>query len=303
MGRFIVYFQYIGTRYRGVVRTTGHSAAGERFIGVQNVLEGALDELRPVDPVRLHVSSRTDSGVHALCNTAHFDMVFRSKRTGEPRDIPPESITAAVNKNLQHQDIRIIKTLRVPDNFHSQHLAMRRTYLYRVALGCRQIHLPVFEKDRCWAIEQRLNIPLMEEASKRFLGTHDFTAFRSTSVGDDKKSPIKTINTIDFRTTHGFLDHHCNETARLDFLEVTFQSRSFLYRQIRRMTGALVAVGLGRIVPSDITTMLQSCDNSHMHGTTMAPAHGLYLKEVLYNENDLIFHNTPSEPSEDTSIT
>eukprot|EP00057_Strongylocentrotus_purpuratus_P030431 XP_781664.3 PREDICTED: tRNA pseudouridine synthase-like 1 [Strongylocentrotus purpuratus] len=303
MGRFLIYFQYIGTRYRGVVRATSLSASGEKFVGVQDVIEGALDELKPVIPVKLHVSSRTDTGVHALCNTAHFDMIFKSKRTGEPRDILAESITAAVNKKLEDHDIRIIKTLRVQDSFHSQHLAMGRTYLYRLAMGCRQIELPVFEKNRSWAFDQRLDIPSMKEASGRFVGTHDFTAFRNSSMDDDKKSPIKTIDMIEFRRTRGFLYHHCNKMAQLEFLELTFHSRSFLYKQIRRMTGALVAVGLGRIAPSHITTILESRDNSHMHRTTMAPAHGLYLKEVLYNENDLILRNVPSSPTEDTSIT
>ncbi|XP_072174906.1 tRNA pseudouridine synthase-like 1 [Diadema setosum] len=298
MVRYLMHFQYIGTRYCGVVRSSEPITKCNRKQGVQDVLEKAFDKLRPAEPVRLHVSSRTDAGVHALCNTAHFDLELRRRSTNQPREIPAENITAAINHYVQDEDIRVIKITKVPDNFHSQHRAVGRSYLYRFAAGCHKFDFPIFERARCWAIRESLDTTAMVQASENFLGTHDFSAFRNASPDGDLKSPIKTMDHIEFRRDLGFLDQHCPELDGVEFWEVTFYSKSFLYRQIRRMMGTLVAVGLGRLAPSDIARILQSRNNGTMHGAIMAPPCGLYLKEVVYNENDFVTHK-PQSPEPD----
>ncbi|XP_010848311.1 PREDICTED: tRNA pseudouridine synthase-like 1 [Bison bison bison] len=144
--RYLVYFQYLGTDFNGVAAVRGV----QRAVGVQNYLEEAAERLNSVMPVKFTISSRTDAGVHALSNAAHLDIQRRS-------DLPPfspEVLTEALNTHLKHPAIRVLQAFRVPSHFHARHAAISRTYLYRLATGCpRPDRLPVFERNRCWALQ------------------------------------------------------------------------------------------------------------------------------------------------------
>nr|XP_033777184.1 tRNA pseudouridine synthase-like 1 [Geotrypetes seraphini] len=278
--RYLIFFQYIGTKYRGVVRLRPN----ESCLGVQNYLEQAAQKLRPINTIKFFISSRTDSGVHALCNSAHVDV---QRAEGKP-PFTEEILVTALNHHLKPEPIRVLKALRVADDFHAQYRAQSRTYVYRVVTGCHYSLLPVFDRSLCWAVgEGSLNISAMQEAAQYLLGTHDFSAYRSLSSDAIFKSPIKTLDQLDITPASGHMSHHLPYND-LQFWELTFRSKSFLYRQVRRMTGALVAVGQGRIEACHVKEVLETRDPTVLSKyAIVAPPDGLFLKHVAYDETDL----------------
>ncbi|XP_072442579.1 tRNA pseudouridine synthase-like 1 isoform X4 [Chiloscyllium punctatum] len=220
--RYLIFFQYCGTRYSGVMK----SPSDQTILGVQNYLENAVQKLRPVNEVNIAISSRTDSGVHALCNSAHLDI---QRKEGKP-PFSAELLVNALNFHLKPEPISVIKAFHVADNFSARFRALSRTYVYRLVTGCwHHSQLPVFERNLCWPVSN----------------------------------------------TH------------LKFWELTFRSRSFLYKQVRRMTGALVAVGQGRLMPQHIADLLEMRDSMAYPQNIIAPPDGLFLKNVEYDTKDL----------------
>ncbi|KAM9244296.1 tRNA pseudouridine synthase-like 1 isoform 2-T3 [Dugong dugon] len=272
--RYLVYFQYWGTAFNGVAAVRG----AQRAIGVQNFLEEAAERLNSVEPVKFTISSRTDAGVHALSNSAHLDV---QRRSGQP-PFSPEVLTEALNTHLRHPAIRVVRAFRVPSNFHARHTATSRTYLYRLATGCpRPNQLSVFERNLCWALQANsLDVAAMQEAAQHLLGTHDFSAFQS--AGSPAKSSVRTLRraTVSPGPASPFLSSQ--ENRGLQFWSLEFESQSFLYRQVRRMTAVLVAVGLGVLTPAQVKAILESRDPLGRHQTRVAPAHGLFLMAVRY---------------------
>ncbi|XP_048417721.1 tRNA pseudouridine synthase-like 1 isoform X1 [Stegostoma tigrinum] len=278
--RYLIFFQYCGTRYSGVMKSPSH----QPILGVQNYLENAVQKLRPVNEVDISISSRTDSGVHALCNSAHLDI---QRKEGKP-PFSAELLVDALNFHLKPEPISVIKAFRVADNFNARFRALSRTYVYRLVTGCwHRSQLPVFERNLCWPVHNiPLNVDIMKEAAQILLGTHDFSTFRSLNSETPFKSPLKTLLQVDI--IPGFSislqqDFH----SHLKFWELTFKSRSFLYKQVRRMTGALVAVGQGKLMPRHIADLLEMRDSRAYPPNIIAPPDGLFLKNVEYNTKDL----------------
>ncbi|NXG10408.1 PUSL1 protein, partial [Sakesphorus luctuosus] len=273
--RYLVFFQYFGTRYSGVAETRSDQA----LLGVQNYLEEAAQKLKPSVPIRFHVSSRTDSGVHALCNAAHLDVL---RAPGKPQ-LSRHQLQLSLNYHLRPQPIRILSAHRVSSSFHARFSALSRTYIYRLLLGCaHHSQVPVFEQDLCWApAGGSLNIPAMQEAAKFLVGTHDFSTFRSLNSDSHSQSPIRTIFQVDIQPSAGFLAHHY-EHRGLEFWEVKVRGRAFLYRQVRRMVGALVSVGQGKLAPHHIQELLEVRDPLAFPASAMAPPQGLFLQSVEY---------------------
>ncbi|XP_032904176.1 tRNA pseudouridine synthase-like 1 isoform X1 [Amblyraja radiata] len=278
--RYLIYFQYCGTNYSGVMKTPSHQPVA----GVQNHLEAALQRLRPDNEVTVSISSRTDAGVHAHCNSAHFDL--RRKKGKEP--FPEELLVSGLNFHLKPEPISILKAFRVSDTFHARFSARSRTYTYRLVTGCaHHSHLPVFERNLCWPVSSRpLNTDAMREAASLLLGTHDFSTFRSLNSETPFKSPLKTLLQAELTPGTSIATQQTHH-SHLEFLDLTFQSPSFLYKQVRRMTGALVAVGQGRLTPRHIVELLECRDSRAYPGSFIAPPGGLFLNTVEYDENDL----------------
>ncbi|XP_034536189.1 tRNA pseudouridine synthase-like 1 isoform X3 [Notolabrus celidotus] len=229
--RYLIFFQYIGTKYSGAVRVPPHQLAKK---GVQNYLEDAIKRLKPLHPVSLTVSSRTDTGVHAFSNSAHFDL----QRKNDMPPFPADVLVEAVNFHLGTEQIRVTHAQRVPDDFHARFRAQSRTYVYRIALGVPHYSLlPLTDRDLCWSLRQ----------------------------------------------------------TKISFWELTFRSRSFLYKQVRRMTGALVAVGQGRLSVPQLKEILAARDSLAYPQGLAAPAHGLFLTRVEYREEDLQLSQQTSE--------
>ncbi|XP_030364141.1 tRNA pseudouridine synthase-like 1 isoform X2 [Strigops habroptila] len=286
--RYLVFFQYFGTKYSGVMETSSNQS----LIGVQNYLEKAVQNLKPVAPVKFHISSRTDAGVHALCNSAHLDI---QRAPGKPA-FEEKQLVYGLNRHLKPEPICILNAYRVSSSFHARFSALSRTYIYRLLMGCsHHSEIPVFERDLCWApVGGYLNVPAMQEAAQFLVGTHDFSTFRSLNSETPFQNPVRTIFQVDIQPSSGFLSHHY-EHRGLEFWELKFRSRSFLYRQVRRMVGALVAVGQGKLTPHRIKELLELKDSLAFPPNAMAPPSGLFLKSVEYSEADLDTTVAPGE--------
>ncbi|XP_072442577.1 tRNA pseudouridine synthase-like 1 isoform X2 [Chiloscyllium punctatum] len=270
----------MAAKARGVMK----SPSDQTILGVQNYLENAVQKLRPVNEVNIAISSRTDSGVHALCNSAHLDI---QRKEGKP-PFSAELLVNALNFHLKPEPISVIKAFHVADNFSARFRALSRTYVYRLVTGCwHHSQLPVFERNLCWPVSNTpLNTDIMKEAAQILLGTHDFSTFRSLNSETPFKSPLKTLLQVD--VTPGFsISLQQNFHSHLKFWELTFRSRSFLYKQVRRMTGALVAVGQGRLMPQHIADLLEMRDSMAYPQNIIAPPDGLFLKNVEYDTKDL----------------
>ncbi|XP_007943696.1 LOW QUALITY PROTEIN: tRNA pseudouridine synthase-like 1 [Orycteropus afer afer] len=271
--RYLVFFQYLGTAFNGVMAVRGSQSA----VGVQNFLEEAAERLNSMERIKFTISSRTDAGVHALSNSAHLDV---QRRSGLP-PFSPKVLTQALNTHLRHPAIRVVQAFRVPNDFHARHTATSRTYLYRLATGCRwPDQLSVFERNLCWALQADLDVAAMQEAAQHLLGTHDFSAFQS--AGSPARSSVRTLRraTVSPGPASPFVNPQENRSLR--FWNLEFESQSFLYRQVRRMTAVLVAVGLGVLTPTQVKVILESKDPLGRDQTRVAPAHGLFLMAVRY---------------------
>ncbi|XP_071305187.1 tRNA pseudouridine synthase-like 1 isoform X5 [Agelaius tricolor] len=266
--RYLVFFQYFGTRYSGVMETKSDQA----LVGVQNYLEKAAEQLKPSAPIKFHISSRTDSGVHALANAAHLDI---QRGPGRAPFTGPQ-LLQGLNHHLRPEPIR--------------------TYIYRLLLGCaHRSQIPVFEQDLCWAPPGGpLDIPAMRAAAQLLLGTHDFSTFRSPRPEAAAQSPVRTLQLLQLQPGHGLLGQHHLHRG-LEFWEVKVKSKSFLYRQVRRMVGALVAVGQGRLAPGQLQALLELRDPRALPPHATAPPQGLFLHSVEYGQRDLAPPSAPGE--------
>ncbi|XP_074414407.1 tRNA pseudouridine synthase-like 1 isoform X1 [Zonotrichia albicollis] len=286
--RYLVFFQYFGTRYSGVMETKSDQA----LVGVQNYLEKAAEQLKPSAPIKFHISSRTDSGVHALANAAHLDI---QRAPGRAPFTGPQ-LLHGLNHFLKPEPIRILSAQRVSSTFHARFCALSRTYIYRLLLGCaHRSQIPVFEQDLCWAPPGGpLDVPAMRAAAQLLLGTHDFSTFRSPHPEAAAQSPVRTLQLLQLQPGHGLLGQHHLHRG-LEFWEVKVKSKSFLYRQVRRMVGALVAVGQGRMAPGQLQQLLELRDPRALPPHATAPPEGLFLHSVEYSQADLALPCAPAE--------
>ncbi|KAM9860047.1 tRNA pseudouridine synthase-like 1 [Aulostomus maculatus] len=287
--RYLIFFQYIGTKYRGAAKVSRNQVS---LKGVQDHIEEAITKLRPVNPVSLTISSRTDAGVHAFSNSAHFDL----QRKGDKPPFTVDCLVASLNYHLNTEQIRITHAYRVPPDFHARHCAQSRTYVYRIGLGARSYsNFPLPEQDLCWSLSYtHLDVEAMREAASMLVGIHDFSSFMAK--GSDPVSPVKEMEVARIQPGLSFVNTHFHREH--PFLELVFKSKSFLYRQVRRMTGALVAVGKGKLSLPEMKEILDARDSLAFPESTTAPAKGLFLTRVEYKESDLCFpEQTPHLPS------
>ncbi|XP_022650986.1 tRNA pseudouridine synthase-like 1 [Varroa destructor] len=297
--RFLLRFSYLGTRYSGMQRLIPKDSATPERPTIQAVLETALNSsLRLQHPAVLKISSRTDSGVHATINTAHVDLLCKSGQN----QLTEEIIVERVNKFLfkYKQDVILREVRRVPYWFHSRFCVQRRTYIYRIAIprqcegsGCA-FRVPLEEKNHCFAVPLPLNIELMQTTCKLFEGFHDFVAFTNTTK--DPKPTIRCINEFSFIpedvSEREYLE--CGLVNFFSWWKFTVTARSFLYHQVRRMVGAVIAVGSGRVPMEEVSKMLSTKDTLTWNPRIVpAPAQGLHLLKVDYEPRMLDLNAVP----------
>lgn len=245
MTRYRITVEYDGGGFVGWQRQTNgpsvQAALEEavfRFCGERVLVEGA---------------GRTDAGVHALGQVAHFDLA---------KETTAETVMKAVNFHLKPAPVAVLAAAAVADDFHARFSATRRAYLYRIANRRAPLAL---ERGRAWFVPQPLDVEAMHEAAQLLVGRHDFTSFRASEC--QAQSPVKTLDLL----TVGRAG---------EIIEVRAAARSFLHHQVRNFVGSLKLVGEGRWTAGDLRAALEARDRAAAGPT--APACGLYLTEVAY---------------------
>jgi tRNA pseudouridine38-40 synthase len=226
---------------------------------IQDLLQKAAEEIGK-QPVRIHGSGRTDAGVHALAQVAHFDVP-------EGLTMNPFNWVPALNTKLP-PSIRVLAAEEVGDDFHARFSATRKTYRYDLST---EPVLSPFRAGRVWHLPRQLDPMQLEAALQPLLGSHDFEAFSA-------KRGNETEQTDHTRTLH---------EARLDPLDqgwrLTWTGDGFLYKMVRLLTGAVVRVAEGRLRLDDMLAYLdQPAGLPHGRCSFCAPADGLYLESVRY---------------------
>ena len=243
-------------RYKLKIEYDGTSFVGWQFqkngLSIQEVLQKAIFNLSK-EKVIVTGAGRTDSGVHALEQTAHFDLVKKIKK---------KNFLPGLNQHIGNIPVTVLKIDKTNKRFHSRFDAKKRTYQYVIIN--RQSPLTL-QKNKAWHIRKKLNIKMMKEGIKLLLGTHDFSTFRASSCG--AKSPIKTIEKISIKKNK-------------NKITLNFTSRSFLQQQVRSMVGCIKYLGDGKWNIIQFKKSFKS--KNRLKCAPPAPACGLYLKNIKY---------------------
>jgi len=235
---------YDGTAFAGWQSQTGGNA-------IQDVIEKRLARILG-EPVRIQSSGRTDAGVHALGQVFHFDAAWRHG---------PQKLVAALRAGLPPA-IQIKSARAVPPEFHARFATVGKTYIYFLHLG----EADPFTRPFCWPIFHPLDFAAMEQAAAVLRGVHDFKAFSAFNR-------VKRENTV-------------RNLRRLEIVRrgrrvrIAVEADGFLYKMVRTIVGALVAVGEGKLTPERVRTILES--RHRTAAVTTAPAQGLFLVKVKY---------------------
>ncbi len=244
------------TRYRITLEYDGGPFVGwqrqANGPSVQGTLEDAIAKLAG-RAVTVTGAGRTDAGVHALGQVAHFDM---------ESTFPPATIRDALNFHLKPAPISVLSAAVAPGDFDARRSAIGRAYLFRI-LNRRPP--PALLHGKVWHVSRPLDAMAMHAAAQALVGKHDFTSFRA--AGCQALSPVKTMTSLDVE-------------QRGEEIRLHARARSFLHNQIRIIAGTLALVGEGKWDEADVATALTARDRTAAGPT--APPTGLYLTEVSY---------------------
>ncbi len=225
---------------------------------IQSQIEEALSSVAKT-PIRLHGSGRTDAGVHAAGQVAHFD-------APDNLTMNPHNWVPALNTKLPPQ-IRILDCHEMPQDFHARFSATSKTYSYHL---CLSPILPPFLAHRAWHLPRQLNPIDLEDALQRYLGSKNFQAFAANRGNETEKTDyVRTITQSDLQQIEtGFL--------------LTFTGNGFLYKMVRLLTGAAVHVAQGYLSHHDHQNLLTNPQEKK--SPLCAPPDGLSLDRVDYPE-------------------
>jgi len=245
------------TRYKLTIEYDGAPFVGwqrqDNGPSVQGAIEQAVLALSG-ERVSVQGAGRTDAGVHALGQVAHFDLA------GEK---PAETVRSALNFHLKPDPIAVVEAEIVPATFNARFSATGRRYRYRI-LNRRAP--PAFDRGRVWHVPVPLDSDAMADAASVLQGHHDFNSFRSTAC--QAPSSIKTLDLLQV-------------TRNGEEIDIEVASRSFLHNQVRILVGTLALVGRGQWTRRDVEDALAARDRTRAGPT--APPHGLCLMEVRYD--------------------
>jgi len=246
MHRYQLLIEYVGTNFRGwQVQKKGSTIQGT----IQEKLTKLLKE-----EIVLNGSGRTDTGVHAIGQSAHFDC--------KNQIIDLLKFLKSINYFLNKKGIAITKIKKRDKKFHSRFSAKQRIYKYIIF---NQISAPVIDKNRGWHIRKNLDLELMKKGAKKLIGSNDFSTFRSSSC--NARSPIKTIKSIKIKSSK-------------NKIEIEFKSKSFLQQQVRSMVGCLKYLAEKKWTLKTFEKVFKSKKRELC--APPAPSEGLFLKKVIY---------------------
>ena len=244
MKRYLIIFSYDGSEFNGYQKQEGYRT-------VQECIENALKYINNNTDTKITSSGRTDKGVHALKQCAHFDLNV---------DITEYKLKCALNSNLP-DDIHIIEAKEVDKDFHARYMVKEKEYKY--FLNTKEYN--PLERNYVFQYNKELDLKLMQEAIKYFLGEHSFKSFTPTK--DAKENCVRTINYVNIEDNNGTLIF-------------TFRGTGFIKYQIRNMVGYLIKVGEHKKSKDDIESILKKEDR-RLASITAHPE-GLYLTNVIY---------------------
>lgn len=243
MTRWKITLEYDGSGFVGWQRQ-------ENGLSVQQVLEEAVEGFAQ-ERTALFAAGRTDSGVHALGQVAHFDL---------EKGTDAATVRDALNYHCKPHPVAVLAAEPAPDDFHARFSATARHYLYRI-LNRRAP--PVLDAGRVWHVPAPLDAGPMHEAAQILVGHHDFSSFRAAEC--QAASPVKTLDAL-------------TVSRMAEEIHITAAARSFLHNQIRIFAGTLRLVGEGKWTAGDVRAALAAHDRAAAGPT--APPEGLYLSRV-----------------------
>lgn len=257
MQRWKLTIEYDGRNYAGFQRQDAGTAT------IQLAIEHAIHAFCQQD-ITIFVAGRTDAGVHARGQVAHFDLDYGD------RPLTGYDLTSALNAHLKMAGhaVSVVSADPVAAEFHARFGATNKLYCYRLI---NRLAPPVLDAGHIWHIRRPLDVDAMRAGAAHLLGHHDFTTFRDSDC--QAKSPMKTLDRLDIET----IEHDLAGGCEIRFLT---EGRSFLHHQVRNMVGTLAMVGEGKWTPDDIKTALLAKDRTK--GGPTAPPDGLYLMRVDY---------------------
>ena len=246
MYRYQILIEYVGTNFRGwQVQKKGKTIQGLIQEKISNILK---------EKITLLGSGRTDTGVHAIEQSAHFDCKNQIK--------DHDRFIRSINYFLNKDGVTVLKIKKRSKNFHARFSARVRIYKYIIV---NRLGSPVLEKDRGWHIMKELDLSAMKKGAKKLVGTKDFSTFRSSSCR--AKSPIKTMKLVKIKYLNGKI-------------EIEFRSKSFLQQQVRSMVGCLKYLGENKWSLKKFERVMKS--KKRVLCAPPAPPEGLFLSRIIY---------------------
>ena len=246
MHKYQILIEYVGSNFIGwQIQSKGKS--------IQKLIQSKLSKLLK-EKILLIGSGRTDTGVHAIEQSAHFECKKKIQNL--------DKFLKSVNHFVNNMDVSIIKIKKRSIHFHARFSAKQRVYKYIIL---NRLSRPSIDKERGWHIIKELDVKLMKEGAKKLLGTKDFSTFRSSSC--NAKSPIRTMKSIKIKSSKGRI-------------EIQFKSQSFLQQQVRSMVGCLKYLAEKKWDLKKFDFALKS--KKKILCAPPAPAEGLFLEKVIY---------------------
>lgn len=256
MQRWKILVEYNGSLFYGWQRQEGNLPT------VQGAIEKAITAFCQ-QQITVQCAGRTDSGVHALGQVAHFDLDYGD------RPLEPYDLAKALNAHLRGTGVSIIRAEKTTDDFHARFNAKNKLYRYRVI--CRPAP-PSMDDKKVWHMWHELDVDAMRLAAAHLIGHHDFSTFRDSDC--QAKTPMRTLDKITITETK----YDDAGGVEIDF---DLEAQSFLHHQVRNIVGTLVLVGKGKWSPNDVKIALEAKDRTK--GGPTAPADGLMLVRIAYD--------------------
>lgn len=246
MIRYQILLEYVGTKFVGW-------QSQKNGISIQNTIQSALSKLLK-QKIILYGAGRTDAGVHAINQSAHFDT--------ENKILNISILIKSLNFFLNKKRISVKKIKKKTTNFHARYSAQKRTYIYLIR---NSLSPSVINKDREWHIIKNLNLKQLKIGAEYLIGKHDFSTFRASNC--NASSPVKTINKVSI-------------SKNKSLIIIKFVSKSFLKSQVRSMVGCLKYLGEGKWNLKKFNSVIKSKNRKNC--APLAPPHGLYLQKITY---------------------
>jgi tRNA pseudouridine38-40 synthase len=238
--------EYVGSEFRGwQIQKKGKT--------IQGLIQEKISKLLK-QKILIFGSGRTDTGVHAVEQSAHFECKNQIYHL--------DKFIKSINHFLNKEGVAILKIKKKKNNFHARFSAKMRVYRYIII---NRLGRPVLENDRAWHIMKKLDVKLMKKGAKKLIGRKDFSTFRASSCR--AKSPVKTMELVKIKSSK-------------NKIEIEFRSKSFLQQQVRSMVGCLKYLGEKKWSLKKFESILRS--KKRILCAPPAPPEGLYLTRVIY---------------------